>query len=266
MSRCEESILRRMIVAAGNDMGLVRLHRLSELQRYTICATDGEIGAVQEAQFDDRDWAVRYFLARAGNWYSGRSVLISTIALDEIDDVTRVLHVQLARIQIMESPPLTGEGPVNRQYEAEFFRYYGWPPYWQSSPPAAPNLPLESRSPAEPAPPPEPAEHLRSTHEIQGYRIAAADGEIGHLSDVIIDEKTWLLTYLVIDIRSWLAGRYVLLNPAWIKAIDWRNGSLVTDLRREAIQTAPVYDADNAVDRNYEIRLFEHYARKKYWE
>jgi len=86
-----------MIVAAGKAMGFLRLHRLSELQQFSIFATNGEIGTVQEAQFDDRDWVVRYFLVRTGNWYSGRSVLISTIDLDEIDEVAGVLHVQLAR-------------------------------------------------------------------------------------------------------------------------------------------------------------------------
>lgn len=244
-------------------MGIVRLHRLSKLQRYSLCATDGEIGTVDEAQFDDTAWTVRYFVVRAGTWLSGRSVLISTIALGEIDDVVEVIHVQLPRNQIMDSPRLE-EGPVTRDYEAGFFHYYGWPPYWESAPSAAPYLPFQS--PPETERRSEDENHLRSTTEVSGYRIAAADGEVGHVADFIIDEKTWQLTYLVIDTRTWLPGKHVLLNPAWIKRIDWPERRVVTDLRRETIETAPTYDQKSPVNRDYEVKLFEHYARKKYWE
>lgn len=255
-----------MIAAVGSDMGLVRLHRLSKLKRYRLCATDGEIGAVEEAQFDGRDWAVRYFVARAGNWYAGRSALISTIAMGDVDDVERVIHIQLPRAQIMDSPVLPAEGAVTRRYEIEFFRYYAWPPYWETVPPSAHYRPFDAASHAEAAPPPEPANHLHSSSELTGCRIAAADGEVGEVSDLIIDEKNWQITYLVIDTRRWLSGKHVLLNPAWIKGVEWGAGRVMTDLRQEAIRAAPPFDAAAPVDRDYEVRLFEHYARKKYWE
>lgn len=254
-----------MILAAGGDMGLVRLHRLSELQRYRLCATDGEIGAIDEAQFDDRDWAVRYFVARAGNWYAGRSALVSTIALGDIDAVARVIHVQLPRARIMDSPALPADGALTRQFESDYFRYHGWPPYWDSAAAPGPYLPFGA-SRSQGRPPREEVTHLRSSNEINGYRIAAADGDVGHVSDFIIDEKSWQLSYLVIDTRRWLPQRHVLLNPAWVTQIDWQNGRVVTDLRREAVQAAPGYDPDVPVDRDYEVRLFEYYGRKKYWE
>jgi hypothetical protein len=43
--------------------------------------------------------------------------------------------------------------------------------------------------------------YLRSTHDVTGHRIQAADGEIGHVENFIIDDETWAIRYLVIDTR-----------------------------------------------------------------
>ena len=40
-------------------------------------AQDGRIGHVEEYYFDDTHWTIRYLVAQAGNWLTGRMVLIS---------------------------------------------------------------------------------------------------------------------------------------------------------------------------------------------
>ena len=52
------------------------LRRLSELSRYTLHALEGDIGRIRQVFFDDRDWQVRYFVVRTGNWLLGRDVLL----------------------------------------------------------------------------------------------------------------------------------------------------------------------------------------------
>jgi len=44
--------------------------------------------------------------------------------------------------------------------------------------------------------------HLRSTKDITGYHIQALDGEIGHVTDFIIDEENWSIRYLVVDTKT----------------------------------------------------------------
>ena len=38
--------------------------------------------------------------------------------------------MNLTRKQIEESPSIDTHKPVSRQYEEEYYQYYGWPSYW----------------------------------------------------------------------------------------------------------------------------------------
>jgi len=49
--------------------------------------------------------------------------------------------------------------------------------------------------------------HLRSTDEVSGYHIQAADGEIGHVEDFVIDDETWAIRYMVVATRNWWPGK-----------------------------------------------------------
>jgi hypothetical protein len=40
-----------------------------------------------------------------------------------------------------------------------------------------------------------------SDKEVKGYNIEASDGNIGHVEDFILEDKTWALRYVVVDTR-----------------------------------------------------------------
>jgi len=40
---------------------------------------------------------------------------------------------------------------------------------------------------------------LHTTSKMRGFHILATDGEIGHVGDLFIDERTWSVRYLVVD-------------------------------------------------------------------
>jgi sporulation protein YlmC with PRC-barrel domain len=48
---------------------------------------------------------------------------------------------------------------------------------------------------------------LRPVKNILNYKILATDGEIGGVSDLIVDDQKMKLRYLVIDTGNWLPGR-----------------------------------------------------------
>ena len=105
-----------------------------ELNNYTrekLGASDGEIGLVKDFYFDDQNWAVRYLVAEAGTWLSSRHLLLAPHAIGEFFEDGKVLRVNLTRKQIEHSPAIESHKPVSRQYEEEYYRYYGWPSYWQ---------------------------------------------------------------------------------------------------------------------------------------
>ena len=253
-------------------MAIVKLQRLKQLQRYTLFATDGEIGKVEEIYFSGSNWCVRYLVVNTGSWLVGRRVLISPVAIGDLNEKEGELYIELGREQIENSPPLSSDKPVSRQYEQEYLRYYGWPPYWQSDPfssitkqfdPHRPLPPLYDTSRDDKR---DNDNQLRSSVQVSGYRIDAEDGEIGHVEDFVVDDQYWKIRYLEINTRNWWPGKHVLLNPAWIEQLNWPEKTVSVDLSRDDILNAPAYDPKALISRDYEILLLQHYARRKYWK
>src|ERR1700685_1488469 len=106
------------------------LHNTKELYGQKLAATDGEIGHVKDFYFDDKIWVIRYLVEDTGSWRTVRLVRISPHALGKLDPHDKTLHVKLPRKQIQDSPPIESHKPVSRQFEVEYYRYYGWPAYW----------------------------------------------------------------------------------------------------------------------------------------
>ena len=106
---------------------------------------------------------------------------------------------------------------------------------------------------------------LRSTKEVLGYRVHAADGEIGHLHDAILDEAPWTYRYFVVDLGKWIPDRKVLIAPDWLTSIDWKDEQVHVDHSCEAIRNSPEYDSTSAINRKYEELLFDYYGRPAYW-
>jgi hypothetical protein len=96
---------------------------------------------------------------------------------------------------------------------------------------------------------------------VEGYHVAAKDGDIGHVDDLLIDDTDWTLHYMVIDTRNWLPGKKMLVAPAWTSGIDWAGKKLQVDADRETIKQAPEYDPDKGIDPALEQRIFKHYGR-----
>jgi len=262
------SVHDRNKAAVDSGATVVTLHRLSDLQGYMLWATDGEIGSLEEVYFDDSTWTVRYFVVNSGKRLQRARALISSVAIGEINEDAGEISVEVSRGQIEGSPALADEVPVSRQFEEKYYRYFGWPPYWRSRSMSGRSTRPDYvvKSSAETAIGRQSDGCLRSSAEVSGYQIAAGDGEIGHAVDFVIDDKSWNVCYFEIDTGHWLPGKRVLLNPAWIEEINWHRKSLIVDLRVEDIREAPAYDPKSVISREYEVKLFEHYGRRKYWE
>jgi hypothetical protein len=107
--------------------------------------------------------------------------------------------------------------------------------------------------------------HLRSTDNVSGYHIQAAEGAIGHVEDFIIDDETWAIRYLIIDTRNWWPGKKVLVSPKWIERVNWIAAKVFVNLSRETIKQSPEYTEESLITRDYETRLHRHYDRREYW-
>jgi sporulation protein YlmC with PRC-barrel domain len=182
----------------------------SHLKGTTIAATDGDIGSVQDLYFDDLTWTIRYLMVDTGTWLPGRQVLISPRSVGTVTDEHRI-PVALTRSQVENSPSTDTDKPVDRQYEEEYSRYYGYPYYWTGPyrwgetayPGEALALPV---APEMVYTPPTGDPSLRSVRNVTGYYIEATDGDLGHVEDFIVDTGEWALRYMVVDTRNWWPG------------------------------------------------------------
>lgn len=246
------------------------LRSMKDVQGYVLGAQDGEIGRCNDFLFDDRNWAVRYIVADTGKWLPGRKVLISPISIGEADGTTHTLNVGLTKKQIAESPPLDADAPVSRQYEIAFNKYYDWAHYW-----GGPSVwgvgvfpRMLNRAEADRSVPEinDGDSNLRSTKELMGYHIQAADTDIGHIEDFIVDQESWIMRYLVIDTSNWLpASKKVLVAPDWVHQVDWRRNKVLMGLSSEQIKNSPEFDPTQPVNRSYEATLYDFYGRSYYW-
>ena len=96
------------------------LRNVRLLRGYSIRATDGAIGAVDDLYFDDDRWAIRYLVVDTGCWLPGRKVLISPHAVGRPDWMAQQLPVSLTKAQVEGSPDVDTRKPVSRQYETEY--------------------------------------------------------------------------------------------------------------------------------------------------
>jgi hypothetical protein len=237
-----------------------------DVQRYTVVATDGELGSVHDLFFDDESWSIRYVVVDTGQWLPGRRVLISPLAVRELDEGERRLALSLTRQQIEDSPDIDTHQPVSRQQELNYFKYYGYPPYW-AGPAVAGTGPYPGAIVDEEAPrPPEavPAgddSHLRSCREVTGYHLHASDGSLGHVDDFLFDDTCWAITFIVVDTSDWWFGRRVLVAPDWIEAIDWSRRDVRVEVTRESVRSAPRFDSVAHANDQWQADYHAHHGR-----
>jgi hypothetical protein len=243
------------------------LRSTRKTKSYALAAKDGRIGHVNEFYFDDQSWTVRYVVAQAGNWLTGRMVLITPHSLGRPDDRERIIPVDLTRDQIRHSPSPDSDQPVSRRFEMDYYRYFGWPYYWVGpylwGPSPYPVLPAggapENAEESAPHPQPQGDPHLRSTDEVSGYHIRARDGEIGHVEDFLYDDKDWSIRFVAVDTRNLWGGKWVLVPPGWIKGIRWEDRKLEVEADQEDLRSAPAYDPSHPVSDEYARHLARYY-------
>ncbi|MGA2536112.1 MAG: PRC-barrel domain-containing protein [Terracidiphilus sp.] len=244
------------------------LIKAKALEGYSLKCLDGDIGSASEFFFDDRYWAIRYFVANTGTWLRDKKVLISPYSLIGVNASEGRVSVQLTKKQIEDCPSTDMDEPVSRQYEDSYNGYYGFPNYW-GGPYMWGSNPYMVRDRSRWGVAASQAmgwdRHLRSTREVTGYHLHALDGEVGHVDDFIIDDDTWAIRYLVVATKNWWPGKKVLISPKWIESVSWKAREVVIGLSRETVKSAPEYTAESLLTRDYETVLYGHYNREGYW-
>jgi uncharacterized protein YrrD len=106
---------------------------------------------------------------------------------------------------------------------------------------------------------------LCSIKELDGFSLAARDGDIGHVSEVYFDDVRWGIRHLVADTGGWLSTHKVLISPHSIGAVDAVHRRLNVALTRQQIKEAPGIDTDKPVSRQHEMSYYDYYGYPYYW-
>jgi hypothetical protein len=94
------------IDAAASGAAHGHLDSVKETTGYHIHARNGEIGHVDDFLIGDDSWRIRYLLVDTSNWIGGRSVIVSSDALEKVDKTDKSLYVAADRDTIANAPAL----------------------------------------------------------------------------------------------------------------------------------------------------------------
>ena len=106
---------------------------------------------------------------------------------------------------------------------------------------------------------------LSDVRAMLGYSVRATDDALGKVDDLLINDETWRLRYLVVDTRRWLPSRQVLLAPASLGSPDHTEHEVPVNLTKQQVQDSPPVEADKPVSRQQEEALAMHYDWPADW-
>ena len=207
-------------------------------------ASDGDVGTVSDVYFDDGSWTIRYLVLKTDDWLSGRKVLIAPVAMMPDTGMIEVLRVNLTMEQIRHSPDIDADKPVSRQQEIELYGHYSWKGYWESGFYAqgvgeikeVSDIPrnIKHLSPVD--------LHLRATSYVTGFHVHGTDGEIGHICNFVIDDRTWKVLNLVVDTSHFPNGKKVLVAVDHVLQMEWNDSDIYLNKTKADIEKSAVFE------------------------
>ncbi|MFW5684412.1 MAG: hypothetical protein ACOC1I_06130 [Spirochaetota bacterium] len=248
----------------------------ARLENSKVQATDGDVGKVETFLFDEEQWVLRYIVARYGLPLFGKHVLLSPVSVRSTADDGTKLSVGLTKEQIKNAPSADLARPISRRKEEQFHRYYQIPVYWGGAglwgsamtPMEAGTVTYEPSPEAEPEPISAADEeyHLRSTEELEGYRVQSRDEHVGTVAGFIIEDTTWAVRYLRVDAKEEIGGGNLFVSPHWVDEITWIERKLTLDMESKRLSEVPTVGVEGALSREEEDQLHEFFGKPRYWK
>ncbi|MGH3130031.1 MAG: PRC-barrel domain-containing protein [Gaiellaceae bacterium] len=93
-----------------------------ELTGYSVEATDGGIGKIDEATYDVGS---SYLVVDTGPWIFGKKVLLPAGVVDRIDSEDKTIYLNLTKDEIKDSPEFDETTYRDEAYRSEVGGYYG---------------------------------------------------------------------------------------------------------------------------------------------
>jgi len=221
---------------------------INSLLGFSLSATDGEVGKIEETYFDDRNWAIRYLVVKTSQWLSGRKVLISPLAFNRSKWKGGTFPVNLTKKQILNSPYVDTDRPLSLHHTKSLNEYYLWQPFIDNGFYAPVHCDQQDLI-EEPTVNSASTDHihLRSTRETRGFRIHAKDGEIGFVSGFIVEDESWKIIYLLVIAKSIFGDQKILISVQDIRKIKWNESKIYLDISVKAVEQCRIFDGSTFI-------------------
>jgi uncharacterized protein YrrD len=109
-------------------------------------------------------------------------------------------------------------------------------------------------------------EMLKRAELLMKKQVEAADGKAGICEDLLFDDHSWTVRYILIRTEGWLTGREVLIHPKAVRALPVQGKEpLKLNLSREQVRESPPVDSREPVSRQKEEQLLSYYGLPVYW-
>jgi sporulation protein YlmC with PRC-barrel domain len=115
---------------AEEHAGDSHLRSMAEVIGYTVHATDGEIGAVDDFLIDPRTWRLQHLVIDTGSWLPGKRVVITTDWIADVDWAERHIRVNAGTQKIEDAPPFDEVEDLKRSPTPDAMASYSALGYW----------------------------------------------------------------------------------------------------------------------------------------
>jgi hypothetical protein len=110
-------------IALTQEVNQSHLRSMKDVMGYSIRATDGDIGHVDDFIVDEA-WTIRYMIVDTRNWWLGKKVLIAPQWIATVDWKNSNVYVNLSREAIKSGPEFNPD-KLDREYETHLYKHYG---------------------------------------------------------------------------------------------------------------------------------------------
>jgi uncharacterized protein YrrD len=106
---------------------------------------------------------------------------------------------------------------------------------------------------------------LNTVSSLKGFEIQASDGSLGTVSDLLFDDSTWKVRWIVVDTGRWLTGRKVLIHPSAVVSAEYAARELKVALTKAQVKDSPEILQDRPVSHKMQHALYGYYGWNPLW-
>ncbi|MDQ3890671.1 MAG: PRC-barrel domain-containing protein [Actinomycetota bacterium] len=91
---------------------------------------------------------------------------------------------------------------------------------------------------------------------MSGYKVEAADGEVGKVDEASLDADA---SYLVVDTGPWVLGKKAVIPAGLVERVDRDDEKVYVSVTKDEIKNAPEFERERFGEAEHRERLAAYY-------